>query len=579
MSKSDWERADIHPTPELLLRYWEFDLPDGEMAELKAHLQRCWSCSAELENLKQGVWSFIGFREKVLLPSVPIDLSTSPVRRALLAASSVDSPATPAWKRAIGSFFTLISAADLRPAWIAGAVSVAAIFAFAYFAMMSPVPLLASEFIHNVHNSLAQARRSEEGKLVFQRLRLRCDRLVTERQIILGRQSASSAPAVPQPLWVGSMPDVLTWDDPLGFDSIVKWRARQTSFSENISIDSGLVTLRLTVTGPGAAVDENVREVLVSARRVDWHIGSKRVEFRYGPSLEATETAYSVVEPSASIAGTKSANTVLPAGTTRPSPARPADLHRTEVRVRKILFQDRADLAFAEAPLSLTRTPTSIRIDGVISAPAARSELKRALAALPYVSNKIRSAVAVRAPLRLPRSVHAVLANPNEKEDDKEIVDPPLLRKKLIESLGSEQQATEFANRILEESGKSFSLSAQYRDLAQHFRFADEKFLAADVRFELDNLAREMESALRTQLNEEAVLLTPILGNELRAEPTTDPDWHNRADTLFRLASLKQRVVSRLFAVTGHAALVEASADAEVAQLRICIQDMRASIS
>jgi hypothetical protein len=117
--------------------------------------------------------------------------------------------------------------------------------------------------------------------------------------------------------------------------------------------------------------------------------------------------------------------------------------------------------------------------------------------------------------------------------------------------------------------------------LALRFPHAEEKRLPASVEVELGKLAREMESALRTQLNEEAELLDPILGSDSGAQTRVDPDWHKRADSLFRQATLKERTVSRLFAVTrlaGSEEPSETSADAEVAQLRSYLHDMIASI-
>jgi hypothetical protein len=321
-----------------------------------------------------------------------------------------------------------------------------------------------------------------------------------------------------------------------------------------------------------------VREVLVTVRKIDWHIVSKRVEFQHGLAVEATEIAYSITDLPPMISLPNSSRMGLHAITTRSPVARlpvpAADLDRAELRVREILFQHRAELATAEAPISLTRTGASIRIDGVISAPDARMDVKRSLASIPGVSDQIRNAVAFNAPPHLHPRVHEIVSTPDEKQT----VDPPLLRKKLIQSLGGEHAATAFANRILEESNKSFLLSVQDHDLAQRFPLVDEKRLPASVRAELGHLTREIETALKTQLNDEADLLAPILGNEPGEEREADPDWHNRADTLFRLASLKEQIVSRLFAVTEDAASMEMSADEEEARLRKCLQDMTASI-
>jgi hypothetical protein len=249
-------------------------------------------------------------------------------------------------------------------------------------------------------------------------------------------------------------------------------------------------------------------------------------------------------------------------------------LDRTELRIREILFQQRASLVDAEVPPSLTRMRRAIRIDGVISSPVVRIELAHALEAIPHTFNEIKSAVSINTLTRASKGATAVINKP----DGGEIVEPPLLRKRLVQTLGSEREATQFANRILEESGKSFALTVQLHELARRFSLSEEQRLPASLRMELGNLSHEMESALRKQLIDESDLLVPALGNEAQLEPEVDPDWHTRADTLFRLAVLKEKTVSRLFAVTSHAPSIETSVDAEVSQLRKCTREMIAFI-
>jgi hypothetical protein len=580
MSKPDWDAAGCHPSPGLLLRYSELDLPDGEMEAVSDHLRRCWSCSAEFEHLKQGIWAFMEFREKVLLPGVPVDGAFAPVRQALLAASSEDRGATRAWQDAARRFLTRISTANSRPAWIAGAVSAAAVLALVYAGMMSPPSLLASEFIYNVRHSLAQAQKSQSGKLVIQKIRLRRAAFVIDREVLSGSRTASSTVGEKEPPWVRSMSTTLGWENPLGFDSILEWRARQASLSERVSVDSGFVTLRLTLKKADPAVDENIREVLVTARNSDWHVIGKRVEFRYGPSIEATEIAWSVAEPPVSMTLTRSEKPVAPVTSAissfSVSPVRPADPDLTEVRVREVLFQNRADLALAEVPITLSRTAGSIRLDGVISDPAARNELQRALRRIPNVSDQVRSAAELAPPQHLIRGVHSMPSNVDTATN--ETVDPPLLRKKLIEKFGGELQATDFANRILEESGESFSITVEYNDLAERFRYPGEKLLAPDARIELNDLAREIETALKAQLNHEVELLAPFLGETSRPDPALDTDWQARARALFQLASQKRRALSILFAVTSRAPSEKTSIEVELGHLKQCLQDMRTSI-
>src|SRR5437870_305266 len=55
-----------HPDSEHLLRYADGEAPAGAAAEIRAHLEACWQCRAEMEELQKTVGECVRYRRSVL---------------------------------------------------------------------------------------------------------------------------------------------------------------------------------------------------------------------------------------------------------------------------------------------------------------------------------------------------------------------------------------------------------------------------------------------------------------------------------------------------------------------------------
>src|SRR5437660_8727144 len=55
-----------HPDGEQLLRYADGEAPAGAAAEIRSHLEACWQCRAELEELQKTVGECVRYRKNVL---------------------------------------------------------------------------------------------------------------------------------------------------------------------------------------------------------------------------------------------------------------------------------------------------------------------------------------------------------------------------------------------------------------------------------------------------------------------------------------------------------------------------------
>ncbi len=60
-----------HPEEEQLLRYSDGELPARASSEVRSHLEACWQCRANLEELEQTVGACVRYRSTVLQRHLP----------------------------------------------------------------------------------------------------------------------------------------------------------------------------------------------------------------------------------------------------------------------------------------------------------------------------------------------------------------------------------------------------------------------------------------------------------------------------------------------------------------------------
>jgi hypothetical protein len=564
-----------HPPLATLLAYLEHDLDNKTEEQIASHVQGCWQCMAELEDLKRGIFSFMEFREKILIPGVPIDPSVTKVLPEI---------AKPA-REAGGARWSLLDrllplptwGIPFRPTWIAALISLVVIGTLIELSLISPAPLAASEFLKHVQTALTICRSVGQDKIVRQRVRIRRGSFIAERRVIKGVAGDAANTGSTTLAWTAAMTGPITWDDPLDFDSFVRWRNRQEVLSESVSTAPDLFTLTVRSR-------ESVREgspviwtVSLTVRKADWHIVSERVEREGEPVVEANEIAYEVrdrpslgkirpISPGIQVATSKAA---APKSLPASKASNSAKLDSVEIHVRTALFQSRTEWAGAEVTPSIRRIQNSIAVEGIISSPERRQRLHLALMSIPDTVDHISGTEAIPSATRPTRGIPNLV-----QTDHASRLQPAQLRELLIEKFGNGQNAAAFSDRILNAAESVFSLIAQYRDLAKRYPAAVEDALPVQARADLEDLARQIEHALKTQLQEENAALTPVLG-PVAGKATDVPDrWQMRAGTLFQLASLQEKVVSPLFATTEADSPEADTPEANRQQLQTVLQQM-----
>jgi hypothetical protein len=538
---------DCHPELGLLLRFMEDDLRAGQRRVIARHLRQCWTCKAQLEEIRGGMCAFMEFQEQVLLPAVPIDSRSAAVREAVLRKAREGSSAPR--ESPLFSVARVISGASYRPAWIAAALSLAS---FLFFSAAMQPHLMASELLGHVESSLSVRRGRERGKVIDQRIRLRRGTSMLERNIVRNPAGTPAALVGDAPAWVPAcvktLDAPLTWDDPLAAGSFIHWRALLRSRHEDVATSGDLFTL--TVVN-GDSRPGGIRRMSLVVRRSDWHVVAKRMELQDAPGVEVTELGYEVRDQAPSdrllavsdvpIKGMAHAQREIARSAVTALSVSKEDLDKAEIDVRSALFHLRFGFGAEEIAPSVGRTPNAITIRAVISSAPRRNQLQIALAAIPHVTSHVTDTVTVS------RSMSVAAIAPVVLPLD---VRPPAMRPLLIQRLGGEKSATAFSNAVVEGAGKIFALAVLYRELAARYTPLEAAVLSAEACNRLGALVRDFENELRVNLQTEAGRLNPVLGEVSGPAASSAVAWQDRAERLFHLAQTHDRIVSLLFAVT-----------------------------
>src|SRR5215469_8411346 len=74
---ADWTRSG-HSERDLLLAHLDGELPARKARQVQRHLQACWECRAELEELQKTVAECVRYRRDVLSEALPPPPKTWP---------------------------------------------------------------------------------------------------------------------------------------------------------------------------------------------------------------------------------------------------------------------------------------------------------------------------------------------------------------------------------------------------------------------------------------------------------------------------------------------------------------------
>ena len=527
-----------HPESEELLRYVDGESPSRAAGEIRAHLETCWECRVELEELQNTVGECVRYRKNTLgrhLPPPPAPW-TDIYRGFAEIDASLD-------RSSFRDRLTGLLQAPMRFAQRWTPVTVALIVICVLFYRFRQTPSVqAAELLRKA----IAAADAHPGKPRRIQIRTRDSRVAR----VSGANTDAAGPI--HELFVAAHYD---WNDPLSAKSYQDWRNRLAEMQDDVVEEQGAYLIR-TRTASGELTLATLKIRMQDMRPVE-----ERFEFRNREWVEITELADDVTPPTSPIAAAGEVTRVTP-----PAPRAASATIGDELQVLAALRQVDADLG---DPIEVSRAGSRILVTGVGIAAQRKLEISSALSSQPRVV------------VRFSETAPAPAQPENTATADRTVnVETQQLQGRVAEQIGGRAYFTQLATQVLDLSEPMMSRAYALRRLAERIPIDKEAELSAEDWRVLRSLQQEHTEALRRQAAEiDRVLrpaLAPVTGT---ARPVPDSAafsgaWQPAAEELFQSA----RRVEKLLAVMFGAAAGEPAGDQLPAQLLSSLAELRARV-
>ncbi|HYL75520.1 MAG TPA: hypothetical protein VEU96_15010 [Bryobacteraceae bacterium] len=539
-----------HLEDEQLLRYADGELPARGVGQVRSHLEACWQCRAQLEELHETVTQCVGYRKNVLqrhLPPPPAPWTDIYQRFAEVDATL----ARPSLlQRAVNALRWPV---ENPRRWVPIAAALMIIWGLFYRVRLMP-SVQAAELLRKAVVA-ADARPVKQHRI---EIRTRGHRLTrTTGQKLASNPADTQTLQSLQALFTAANYD---WNDPLSAKSYQAWRSQLNDKKDEVVQEQDSIRVR-TDTASG-----EMKDASLTLKKPDLQPVQGRFEFRDGEWVEITaiadESAPSTEaaavgatpEPHATLPSSPAPNTI-----TAPSVA---PTIADELHVIAALHQVGADLG---DPLEIQRTASEILVSGTGIAPARQQEIQEAIGSQPRVS--VRFSNSAPDTVRPQRSTAEAPAGADLRQ----------MQSRVAEQIGGRANFEQLATEVLDLSEPMMSRVYALRRLAERFPADAVEQLAAPDRQLLRQLQREHIAALRQQTAELDRLLKPMRargsgGNTSAAISATT--WQPATEELFQSA----RRVEKLLAVIFGAAPSDSADDQLPGQLLSSLAQLRAKV-
>lgn len=411
-----WAEQGGHPPEDDLRLYVDGELETQAGALVKAHLEACWSCRVQLDEVQETIADFIGYRNQALRPLVPPPPNNWRGFDTRLDQFSASAGSRSWWAQFVsllGKPFADLRALTGSPLMIRFAVGLLVTLAVAAaWILFNREPVVtAAELLQRATEAQTQKILSASQPVVHQQIQVRRKRgslaqtetvkLETWNDLNNSRFKQLSGEA---PDMLGALEKIfqanrLDWRRPLSAVSFAEWRKSLSGKNEEIRrarLADGLEVLSLRTVStepprPGAVI-----EATLTVRARDWHPFKQalRIKEESGEAeYELVETAFEVVSLAtvnpAIFAESPAAPLTVAAPMAAPAPASSPDSLPAivptpapasvglEIETLALLAQAGADLG---EQVSVERTPEgALRIEGIVETEKRKQELKRAL--------------------------------------------------------------------------------------------------------------------------------------------------------------------------------------------------------
>src|SRR5579864_4792642 len=452
-----------HPEDEQLLRYADGELPARSTGEVRSHLEACWQCRAQLEELHETVTQCVGYRKNV-------------VQRHL--------PAPPAPWTDIYQRFAEVDATLARPGlldraarvlrwpvenprrWVPIAAALMIIWGMFYRIRLMP-SVQAAELLRKAVVA-ADSRPLKPHRI---EIRTREHRLTRTTGQKLSNAADTQTLQSLQALFTTANYD---WNDPLSAKSYQAWRSQLNDKKDEVVQEQDSYRVR-TDTASG-----EMKDASLTLKKPDLQPVQGRFEFRDGEWVEITALADEAA-PSTEVAAVGNAPEPRaslpssPAPATTAPPVAPPTL-ADELHVIAALHQVGADLG---DPLEIQRTASEILVSGTGIAPARQQEIQEAIGSQPRVS--VRFSNSAPDSVRPQKSPAETPAGADLRQ----------MQARVAEQIGGRANFEQLASEVLDLSEPMMSRVYALRRLAERFPADAEVQLNATDRQLLRQMQRE----------------------------------------------------------------------------------------
>ncbi|HLK69327.1 MAG TPA: hypothetical protein VKU19_38115 [Bryobacteraceae bacterium] len=546
-----------HPEDDLLLRYIDGELPARKVRQVAHHLEACWQCRSEVEELQVTVADCVRYRKNVLQAYLPPPPSPwSDIYRGF--AQVDESMRQDAWMSRLKQWL-------MAPAVWKWGVAVAASVVLAGVAIQQfrQAPSVHAATILRKAVSATKARPAVPRRVLVQ---TRTQRMV---KVVGARQTDRSAESLSTSLEERFAAAHYDWNDPLSAQAYQGWfdglpaKQDEVTMVADPKVPAESCYLLRTVTPDGSLA---AASLMLRAKNLE-PVESK-LEFRDREWVEFTE-----IEDAAPGTGGRPATTGL-----EPAPSRGDSGSRAmsvpgstasvadELQVLSALHDIGADLG---DPVEVSLADGRVLVAGVGIPSQRQKRIHEALDGIPHV--EIQFSEPSAAPLTAEPSVpDAAPVGPRTSP----------MQARVEQQVGGRAEFERFSAQVLERNERMMSWAYALRALAQRFPADQETGLSAQDRQVLRDIARDDANGLLRELSGMERALSPVLtamGGSAGARPAANATaWESAGQSLFQASHRVEVLVS---VVLGAAAHGDGSGDKLPSELLSAMQELHASVA
>ena len=535
-----------HPEDGLLLRYLDGELAGRKARQVRSHLEACWQCRAQVEELQSAIGECVRYRKEFLAPSLP----PPPEPWSSLDFARVEAElAQQSLFHRVARFFLPLRHGGLR--WALSAAAALALCLVGVQQLRETPKVQAATLLQKA------VRAAQSRPTAHQRLR------ITTRTGQMTRLVGVAYKPPAREVEIARLFDAANydWNDPLSAKSFARWREGLAHYQDAVASEPNSYDIKTTTE------DSELVSVTLKLRNTDLEPLEGRFEFRNRDWVEMTELVDQQTNPASIVAGTTGGMPRQPGVPPGPlevpkETAEPA-AYSEELQVVSALHRLGADLG---VPLEISREGGQVLVSGTGIPPQRQQQIHGLLDRMPHVVVRFDDPAFPAGAMPVPSEPATRDAAGPEKST---------YPARIEERLGGRPQFERFSSSVLDWTDSAMTRAYALRRLAQQFSAAAENEMTAEDRRTLRRLGREHLAAFTKDAQRVANTVNPVLTGmasgvaqiDAHAEPT---EWQAASEDLLATA---RRAETLLAVVLGVAPAENAPGDAP-AQLIIALAQL-----